>query len=749
MNLFGKIKEYFAAPEPSPDHTGPLLEEMASYRSPFYPQSYDNPYNPDALVKKKGGLKIYETMRQDDCIKAVLFFKKNSLVSPGYRIELASEDPLDVEVAQFVEYCFTEGCRKDLKSYLMDTLTAWEFGFSIQEIIWEYFEGGDFPGKVGIKELKSRPPHSFEFHLDEFGNVDILKQNSANGTKDLPLEKFIVYSNNPEFGNPYGTSDLRACYRSWWSKENIIKFWNIFLERFGMPLAIGKYSKTSDKTEKANLKKIVSNLQSKTGVTIPDDMVIELLEATRAGAAGYDTALNRHDGSMARALLVPDLLGVSNETDRGSRSLGETQFKGFIMALKRVGDDLEEEFTEQLIVRLVDMNYKVKKYPKLKFNPLTEEDKREIFKVWLELIKNSVVNRQAGDENYIRKALKMPELTEEAQAAEAEEIESTKEAAAQAKAAMAERLNNPDPNKEDPNKADSNSKDKGIDKGMEKMSFFKMKRAPNKYEGKMNFSAIVSNLDSSGNETVKDLEKIIGQMRDQVVEAIKKNYFKDFKGVQDYNIKYFGDFRLALKLALRRVFQDGAKHARGVLKSHNFAVKHAGPGLSYNSALDYFDQKSFAITGIEKTRIEAGVKQILSDGLKNGWTTKETVHEIERYFDPYFYTPELPDAVAEPWRLETIVRTNFAGAYNYGMNAVWSETDSVVAYQWSAILDDRTSPYCEEMDGEIFAKDDPTLTPPPAHFNCRSLLVPILSDEQYQISSLNPEAPNGIERQFD
>ena len=33
--------------------------------------------------------------------------------------------------------------------------------------------------------------------------------------------------------------------------------------------------------------------------------------------------------------------------------------------------------------------------------------------------------------------------------------------------------------------------------------------------------------------------------------------------------------------------------------------------------------------------------------------------------------------------------------------------------------------------------------------NCRSLLVPILSDEQYQLSSLNPEAPNGIERQFD
>ncbi len=744
MELFSKIKNFFIAdPQPTAERTGPLLEEMASYRSPFYPQSYENPYNPDALVKKKGGLKIYETMRQDDCIKAVLFFKKNSLVSPGYRIEPASEDDLDVEVAQFVEYCFTEGCRKDLKSYLMDTLTAWEFGFSIQEIIWEYFEGGDFPGKVGIKELKSRPPHSFEFHLDEFGNVDVLKQNSANGTKDLPLEKFIIYSNNPEFGNPYGTSDLRACYRSWWSKENIIKFWNIFLERFGMPTAIGKYSKTSDKTEKANLKKIVSNLQSKTGVTIPDDMVIELLEATRAGAAGYDTALNRHDGSMARALLVPDLLGVSNETDRGSRSLGETQFKGFIMALKRVGDDLEEEVTEQLIVRLVDMNYKVKKYPKLKFNPLTEEDKREIFKVWLELIKNSVVNRQAGDENYIRKALKMPELTEEAQAAEAEEIQASKEAAEQAKAAMAERLNNPDPNKEDPNKPDPK------DKGMDKMSFFKMKRAPNKYEGKMNFSAIVSNLDSSGNETVKDLEKIIGQMRDQVVEAIKKNYFKDFKGVQDYNIKYFGDFRLALKLALRRVFQDGAKHARGVLKSHNFAVKHAGPGLSYNSALDYFDQKSFAITGIEKTRIEAGVKQILSDGLKNGWTTKETVHEIERYFDPYFYTPELPDEVAEPWRLETIVRTNFAGAYNYGMNAVWSETDSVVAYEWSAILDDRTSPYCEEMDGEIFDKEDPTLTPPPAHFNCRSMLVPILSDEQYQVSSLNPEAPNGIERQFD
>lgn len=44
------------------------------------------------------------------------------------------------------------------------------------------------------------------------------------------------------------------------------------------------------------------------------------------------------------------------------------------------------------------------------------------------------------------------------------------------------------------------------------------------------------------------------------------------------------------------------------------------------------------------------------------------------------------------------------------------------------------SDYCLQQDGRIYRINEPDLYPPPAHFNCRSTLIPITADEQYKIS---------------
>jgi hypothetical protein len=75
------------------------------------------------------------------------------------------------------------------------------------------------------------------------------------------------------------------------------------------------------------------------------------------------------------------------------------------------------------------------------------------------------------------------------------------------------------------------------------------------------------------------------------------------------------------------------------------------------------------------------------------------------------------------------------GAINLGRETVFeSEPDRVYAFQYSAILDDRTSDLCRSLDGIIvkpWSKQYHAIKPP-NHWNCRWIFVEILTDEPYK-----------------
>lgn len=71
-------------------------------------------------------------------------------------------------------------------------------------------------------------------------------------------------------------------------------------------------------------------------------------------------------------------------------------------------------------------------------------------------------------------------------------------------------------------------------------------------------------------------------------------------------------------------------------------------------------------------------------------------------------------------------------AMNEGRANAYSElSDEIGAYQWSAILDKRTCPICNELDGMYFSSLEPYLDvmQPPLHMSCRCILVGVLKEE--------------------
>jgi hypothetical protein len=60
-----------------------MTNEMTAAKSTLYQASQFAPYNPAQLYQKKGNYDLYDKMREDDQIRAVMDFKKSIILGSG------------------------------------------------------------------------------------------------------------------------------------------------------------------------------------------------------------------------------------------------------------------------------------------------------------------------------------------------------------------------------------------------------------------------------------------------------------------------------------------------------------------------------------------------------------------------------------------------------------------------------------------------------------------------------------------
>lgn len=97
----------------------------------------------------------------------------------------------------------------------------------------------------------------------------------------------------------------------------------------------------------------------------------------------------------------------------------------------------------------------------------------------------------------------------------------------------------------------------------------------------------------------------------------------------------------------------------------------------------------------------------------------------------------------QPWRVETIFRTNVQSAYSRGR---WRQMNHPAVRRarpyrrYSAIMDSRTTTVCKHLDGVVRPADDTWWDGriPPLHFNCRSCLVTLDEEEAAQEGVTDP-----------
>jgi len=637
------------------------------------------PYNPSALVSRRG-MRVFDAMRLDDQIKAALSFKKGAVLATEWQVHPPEGEEKDWEPVRFVRWVLNN-IDGTLEGDIWEILSALDYGYSVTEKVWERAET-PFGRRVVLRALKTRRPHDFDFDTDEFGNLkpDGVVQNASGGQKRLPVEKFVVFTNDAEFSNWYGRSDLEAAFRAWWSKDNAYKWLAILLERLGVPPVFGLYDPGRYTPQQIDdLKEIIQNLQAATFGVIPragadalDFWAPQLADqATRV----FIPALEQYDRAIARAILMPGLLGLTSDVAMGSFARARVSFDVFLLIIERLRREIEERVMMEQVVRpLVDFNFTVDAYPVWRFLPLTDEVRLDILDRWLAAVNANVVRPSPTDEEHIRQMLRFPEAQ-----------------------AVPEPLT---------------------------MSYAR-------YDRQTNYAEIRRGLDQVEAEAAELLRDQFGVIRDKLLAKIERNFPARASLVEDLDLRGFGDLQAALREYLRRVYEIGQSTLRRELP-RKFQL---GRVLTPAAALAWLGQKALAIARVWEDKLVADAKQVLLNALKFGEPPEDTLRKLRELFEPYVGDPTVlrDGQPLAPYHLETVLRTNATEAFNQGRLVLASQDDVrsfLRGMVYSAVLDERTTPVCRFLDGKVFPMDEPELRSlaPPNHFSCRSVLVPVTLD---------------------
>lgn len=698
-------------------------------------------YNTNTLTLNANGgiandtvMNIFDEMMTDDKVNQAISIVDSNVTNLDHYIECE-----DSSVRMFLNNALEH---MDIRRYKSDALKARQKGFSLFEEIWE-----TVGGRWYIAREKYIPPNRVRFETDSIGKLTALLINGNDG-KDA--DKFVntdwfhlfTYPEIDVYSLYYGRSDLITVYRNWYTKKILTKYRNLGLENFAFPTVICVYDtamfpegspqlsslQTAINGIKDDARILIAGRRMGTSTEIMPGAMLTFLQPNFAGG-GFDalqTAIDSENKAITRALGLPDDLGYTDTTN-GSLAKAKEESTIFWERVKSIAAVLENDI-QVIINRLLERNYGAV-YPKAAFRFDTVSDKG------LTQDKVNVLKglREAGIQpstKFIAGYTGIPET-------DIELVEVKAEAAGQ------------------PNLL-----------GFSRLSNDKFTRQLTRYESVVNFARIEKTLNRFDDEYTPAIAEAIN---DGVQKWIKKVQSSTL-GIQSVTIDGFdGTAKSKLKKIFQTAFLDAYFSGKGEALSE---VEKKQGGMD---ALDYGFKGQIETFAAESPNVGDWVSQWAKDHnidvnkLDKEYLKKltdpmnsypfrsvaditERVSKIFRSAMMGSYADAGADAIVRqimsemeaqgltivrPDYIRTSVRTTTGQFYNMGRMNMFNDpalSQYITAYQYSSVIDDRTSEFCLLHDGEIIAANDPRLPSISGvcHFNCRKILVPITRYDDYE-----------------
>ncbi len=133
----------------------------------------------------------------------------------------------------------------------------------------------------------------------------------------------------------------------------------------------------------------------------------------------------------------------------------------------------------------------------------------------------------------------------------------------------------------------------------------------------------------------------------------------------------------------------------------------------------YLQTRLPPLVGVADRALLETARDMVAANMERGFGVRETMRSLQRDF---------PSFAAR--RLENIARTEGAVAFEHGRLSRYMADGLVQGVEFSAVMDDRTTEQCVWHNGRKWPLDSPDVPTPPLHWMCRSVLLPILFNEQ-------------------
>jgi SPP1 gp7 family putative phage head morphogenesis protein len=261
------------------------------------------------------------------------------------------------------------------------------------------------------------------------------------------------------------------------------------------------------------------------------------------------------------------------------------------------------------------------------------------------------------------------------------------------------------------------------------------------------YSALEQELNGLEERALQDFVPALTDARDKTLAYVKRSLTD---GVRDqsawldkFEVRGWQGVTDTFAETFRQGWEAGRRYLRAVapsIRGHDIHEYRAPVAASWapRSSLQWLRDKSFWASGVTRDTLTNGAKSIILAALKSGEAEEETMRKLFELWTPY-----LGDGVdlETMGRLRTIVRTNVTEALNQGIVTEARAPDMqgiILALEYTAVLDERTTPVCQLLHGTQIKTDDKRLDAliPPNHFNCRSVLDPVIEDAEYDENAL-------------
>jgi len=299
-------------------------------------------------LKGNGDLTIYQEVLRDDQVKACFGQRVRAVISRPWEVKPGGDKRIDKQAAVFVD--------EQIKKIAFDDLTEKMlygvfYGYAVAEPLYAV-EDGKIVLDASRRGIKVRDRRRFGFAPD----MSLRLRTSANPMgEQLPEKKFWHFATGSDHDDePYGLGLAHWLYWPVFFKRSGVKFWLIFLEKFGSPTAVGKYQPGTNQEDQDKLLAALQAIQTDSAIIFPEGMTAELLEATRGGTADYTSLYDRMDAAIARVTL-----GQTASTQGSPGKLGNDNLQGEVRAdiVKADADLVCMSFNATIVKWLVEWNF--------------------------------------------------------------------------------------------------------------------------------------------------------------------------------------------------------------------------------------------------------------------------------------------------------------------------------------------------------------------------------------------------------